>query len=137
MYNLACPARPGYSNAGRQVHNKMHGQFFHAILTDPDVLVWLSWTGVAVGVLGLILSYYFYVRGLRSKRPYCLTFTHTIAGRMLKEIHDFLHHLQESANCKVGNNETGLERGERYDSSGRCTRSRSIFDIRYRRRPNS
>jgi hypothetical protein len=113
-------------------------KFFHAILTDPDVLVWLSWTGVAVGVLGLILSYYFYVRGLRSKRPYCLTFTHTIAGRMLKEIPDFLHHLQESADWKVGNNETGiLERGERYDSSGRCTRSRGILDICYRRRPNS
>jgi hypothetical protein len=64
-------------------------QSIRPVITDPDALAWLSWIGIGLGVLGVALSYYFYIKGLRTKRPYCLTFTHVIAGRMLMEVPEF------------------------------------------------
>lgn len=67
----------------------MNVQSLRPILTDNYALAWLAWIGFAVGILGILLSYYFYVRNRNWKRPYCLTFTHAIAGRMLTEVPDF------------------------------------------------
>jgi hypothetical protein len=57
-------------------------------LTDPNILAFLTWIGIAVGMLGLLLSYYFYRKSLRSKRPYCLTFTHSISPSVLVNVPD-------------------------------------------------
>lgn len=67
----------------------MNPQTLRTLLTDAEALAWLSWIGLGIGVIGLLLSYYFYKKGTRTKRPYCLTFTQSIAGRVLLDIPDF------------------------------------------------
>lgn len=47
---------------------------------NPETLAWASWGGYALAVIGIILSFYFYFKSQKKKRPYCLTFTHTING---------------------------------------------------------
>lgn len=67
----------------------MNPQALRTLLTDTEALAWLSWIGLAIGLIGLALSYYFYKKGTRTKRPYCLTFTQSIAGKVLLDIPDF------------------------------------------------
>jgi hypothetical protein len=52
-------------------------------LTDANNLAFLTWVAFAVGVFGILLSWYFYLKSARSKRPYCLTFTHSISKSVL------------------------------------------------------
>lgn len=47
---------------------------------DPNLVAWSGWIGILIGAIGIFLSIYFYFRSIRAKRPYCLTFTHSITS---------------------------------------------------------
>ena len=64
----------------------MNSESIRTLVNDQTVLAWLSWIGLVIGLLGLVLSYYFYAKAERAKKPYCLTFTQTIAGHMLASV---------------------------------------------------
>lgn len=58
------------------------------IITDANTLALLTWIGLVVGLFGLLLSWFFYLKSSRSKRPYCLTFTHSISRSVLVNVPD-------------------------------------------------
>ncbi len=56
--------------------------------TDPNVLAFSTWAGLVIGALGIVLSFYFYLKSNRAKRPYCLTFTHSITRASTVSVQD-------------------------------------------------
>lgn len=55
---------------------------------DPNLVAWSGWIGIIIGAIGIFLSIYFYLKSKRVKRPYCLTFTHSITSASTVSVTD-------------------------------------------------